>query len=118
MELWTNNNASEQTPLTLPDAREDAAPLQVVPTTDNPYNTERSCKRLRHPYNPHLRHTTSDSLLSMNGALCRYQRCTQRESYRGILSEEWFVQQEQQRRTHALQQLTAYIQQPGNAMCK
>jgi hypothetical protein len=54
-----------------------------------------------------------ESLLMMNDALCRYQRRTQRETYRGILSEEWFVQQEQERHTHALQQLTEYIQQQG-----
>ncbi|HTI13669.1 MAG TPA: hypothetical protein VL461_03735 [Dictyobacter sp.] len=54
-----------------------------------------------------------DSLLLMNDVLCRYQRQLYQHSYHGVLSEEWFAQQEEQRHTLALQQLTKQIKQQG-----
>lgn len=54
-----------------------------------------------------------DSLLSMNDALCRYQRSTVQASFKGVLGEEWFIEQEQQRQSSALQQLAQQLQQQG-----
>ena len=54
-----------------------------------------------------------DSLLGMNDAFCRYQRSTVQASFKGVLSEEWFVEQEQQRQSSALQQLAQQLQQQG-----
>ncbi len=58
----------------------------------------------------------SDSLLIMNDALCGYRRRTYQASYRGVLSEEWFAQQEQQQQEKALQQLREHVQQQGTAL--
>lgn len=56
-----------------------------------------------------------DSLLSMNDALCHYQRETEQASFKGILSEEWFIQQWQQRHQSALQQLQQQLYQQGTS---
>jgi hypothetical protein len=56
-----------------------------------------------------------DSLLSMNDAHCHYQRETEQASFKGILSEEWFIQQWQQRHNSALQQLQQQLQQQGTS---
>jgi hypothetical protein len=57
-----------------------------------------------------------DSLLIMNDALCCYRRRTYRESYRGVLSEEWFAQQEQRHQAEDLQHLSQQIHQQGAAL--
>ena len=46
-----------------------------------------------------------DSLLCMNDAISFYRQHLYRESCRGVLGEEWFLAQEQERRATALQQL-------------
>lgn len=38
-----------------------------------------------------------DSLVSMNNALCLYRRRVYEQSHRGVLAEEWFMQQHQER---------------------
>jgi hypothetical protein len=58
----------------------------------------------------------ADSLLIMNDAICDYRRRTYQQSYRGVLSEEWFVQQEQLQQEKDLQQLRQRIQQQGTAL--
>ncbi|GCE18869.1 hypothetical protein [Dictyobacter kobayashii] len=55
----------------------------------------------------------SDSLMIMNDALCRYRRHTYQQSYQGVLSEEWFAQQEQKRLHEGIQQLYKQILQQG-----
>lgn len=57
-----------------------------------------------------------DSLLIMNDALCCYQRQTYQQSYQGVLSEAWFVQQEHKHREEDLQQLNQQLQQQGKAL--
>jgi hypothetical protein len=54
-----------------------------------------------------------DSLLSMNDAVCLYRRRIYQQSYRGVLGEEWFATQDQERHITALQALTRRIQQQG-----
>ncbi len=56
-----------------------------------------------------------DSLVSMNDAICIYRRRSEEQSYRGILSEEWFVAQQHERLEQALQQLAQRIRQQGVA---
>ncbi|GCE04927.1 hypothetical protein [Dictyobacter aurantiacus] len=57
----------------------------------------------------------SDGLLIMNDALCQYRRRTYRQSYQGVLSEDWFAQQDQKRLDEALRQLREQIQRQGVA---
>ncbi len=56
-----------------------------------------------------------DSFISMNDALCRYQRGVYDQSHRGVLAEEWFAAQQQLRRDEERTQLLDYIQQRGKA---
>lgn len=56
-----------------------------------------------------------DSLASMNDAVCMYRRRAYEKSRRGILSEEWFAQQEQQRLSADRQQLYEKTLQQGRA---
>ena len=57
-----------------------------------------------------------ESLLIMNDALCSYQRRTYQQSYRGVLGEEWFAQQEQKHREEDLLRLTHHIRQQGTSL--
>jgi hypothetical protein len=57
-----------------------------------------------------------DSLLIMNDAFCCYQRRTYQQSYRGVLSEEWFAQQQQHHQAEDLQHLSQQIQQQGTTL--
>ncbi|GCE26571.1 hypothetical protein KDA_20550 [Dictyobacter alpinus] len=57
-----------------------------------------------------------ESLLIMNDALCHYRRNTYQQSYQGVLSEEWFAQQEQKHRDEDLLQLSREIPQQGIAL--
>ena len=56
-----------------------------------------------------------DSLLRMNDAVCLYRRKSIRQSYMGVLGEEWFVQQEDARQATALRQLAQQVRQVGAA---
>jgi len=44
-----------------------------------------------------------DSFICMNNAVCMYQRRLHQQSFRGILSEEWFVAQQEEHIKRALQ---------------
>jgi hypothetical protein len=56
-----------------------------------------------------------DSLLSMNDALCCYTRRVYEQSYRGVLAEEWFTQQQHERIAADLAQLRQRVLQQGRA---
>ena len=56
-----------------------------------------------------------DSLVSMNDAVCLYRRRAYERSRRGVLGEEWFAQQEQQRLSADRQQLYERTLQQGRA---
>jgi hypothetical protein len=56
-----------------------------------------------------------DSLVSMNDAVCLYRRRAYEKSRRGVLGEEWFAQQEQQRLSTDQQQLYERTLQQGRA---
>jgi hypothetical protein len=49
----------------------------------------------------------------MNDALCTYRRRLQEESSRGVLIEEWFARQQQERHAEALRQLYERVLQQG-----
>lgn len=55
------------------------------------------------------------SLFSMNDAICHYRRSLEEESYNGVLGEEWFRAQQQDRYNEARQQLAQRILQQGRA---
>jgi hypothetical protein len=55
------------------------------------------------------------SLFSMNDAICRYRRRLEEDSYHGVLGEEWFRTQQQDRYNTARQQLAQRILQQGRA---
>jgi hypothetical protein len=57
----------------------------------------------------------SDSLLSMNDALCSYERATSSEQYRGLLNETWFMQQQEQQLSDARHQALQHIANLGRA---
>ncbi|GER87875.1 hypothetical protein KDW_20370 [Dictyobacter vulcani] len=57
-----------------------------------------------------------ESLLIMNDALCHYSRSVYQQSYQGVLSEEWFAQQEQKHHEEDLQELGREIPQQGVAL--
>ncbi|GCF06762.1 hypothetical protein [Dictyobacter arantiisoli] len=65
------------------------------------------------PYTLIFASRRQDSLLIMNDALCLYQRQTYQQSYSGVLGEEWFAHQAQQRLEEDLNQLPRHIQQQG-----
>jgi hypothetical protein len=54
-----------------------------------------------------------DSLASMNDAVCLYRRRLYEQSHRGILSEDWFATQQQERFAEDKQQLYQRIFQQG-----
>ena len=56
-----------------------------------------------------------DSLASMNDAVCLYRRRLYEQSRRGVLAEEWFAAQQQERFTEELQQLYRRMLQQGRA---
>ncbi len=51
----------------------------------------------------------------MNDAVSLYRRRVEEDSYRGVLGEEWFVEQQQARYQEALRQLGARIRQQVQA---
>jgi hypothetical protein len=56
-----------------------------------------------------------DSLLCMNDALCYYHRRLQKQSLQGILTEAWFVAQQQERSAAEMRELHQRILQQGRA---
>ncbi|MBE3558042.1 MAG: hypothetical protein IMW89_02320 [Ktedonobacteraceae bacterium] len=56
-----------------------------------------------------------DSFASMNDAVYRYRQRLQEQSRYGVLAEDWFTAQEQERHREALQQLQQHILQQGRA---
>jgi hypothetical protein len=56
-----------------------------------------------------------DSLLSMNDAICTYRRTTRKKSYRGLLNEEWFAQQQEEQIREQRYIATERILQLGRA---
>lgn len=56
-----------------------------------------------------------DSLLAMNDASCLYRRRVYEQSHRGVLSEEWFQQQQQTRFVEGIEQIRQRILQKGRA---
>ena len=54
-----------------------------------------------------------DSMAVMNDAVCTYSRRVSINSYRGVLGEEWFLQQQQERLTGEQQQLQQLILTQG-----
>jgi hypothetical protein len=58
---------------------------------------------------------SKDSLATMNDALCLHHRRLALQSHRGLLGEEWFAAQQQQRFAEELQQLRQHILRQGKA---
>ena len=56
-----------------------------------------------------------DSIVSMNDAVCLHRRAIQARSRQGVLGEEWFARQEQQRLSIEMQQLYQRALQQGCA---
>ncbi|SRR6266487_6367298 len=56
-----------------------------------------------------------DSVISMNDAVCLYRRRINARSRQGVLGEEWFATQEQQRLSAEQQQLYQHALQQGRA---
>ncbi len=56
-----------------------------------------------------------DSFISMNDALCRYQRTIYEQRHRGVLSGEWFEKQYQERIEEKRQRLQENLLQQGRA---
>ncbi|HLG74899.1 MAG TPA: hypothetical protein VKX46_00710 [Ktedonobacteraceae bacterium] len=54
-----------------------------------------------------------DSLLSMNDAVCLQQRRSEALSFRGALSEQWFIVQQRERQQKEWQQLYQRVRQQG-----
>ena len=79
-----------------------------------PINTRPAVVELA-PYTLLFATRRQDSFVSMNDALCRYQRGVYDQSHRGVLAEEWFATQQQLRRDEERTQLLDYIQQRGKA---
>lgn len=50
-----------------------------------------------------------DSLSAMNDAVCLYRRHIYEQSHRGLLTEEWFRQQQQEQEMQARQQMSEYL---------
>ncbi|GCE10856.1 hypothetical protein [Tengunoibacter tsumagoiensis] len=57
----------------------------------------------------------TDSLFALNDALCRYQRERQKQSYEGVLGEEWFQAQAQSSLASQHNELAQRIHQQGQA---
>ena len=58
---------------------------------------------------------SKDSQLCMNDAVCLQHRRVMVQSYRGVLGEDWFVAQQQERYAQSLQNLRQRIQRLGQA---
>ncbi len=56
-----------------------------------------------------------DSLANMNDAVCLYRRRLHEQSRRGVLAEEWFAAQQQERFAEEMQQLYRRMLQQGRA---
>ena len=56
-----------------------------------------------------------DSLANMNDAVCLYRRRLHEQSRRGVLAEEWFATQQQERFAEEMQQLYRRVLQQGHA---
>jgi hypothetical protein len=56
-----------------------------------------------------------DSFISMNDALCVYRRRIHEQSHRGLLAEEWFAAQQQERLAQGREQLYQRTLQQGRA---
>jgi len=56
-----------------------------------------------------------DSLAAMNDAVCLYRRRLYEQSHRGVLGEEWFAAQQQERFEEEMQQLYSRTFQQGRA---
>jgi len=56
-----------------------------------------------------------DSLAAMNDAVCLYRRRLYKQSHRGVLGEEWFATQQQERFEEEMQQLYSHTLQQGHA---
>ncbi len=56
-----------------------------------------------------------DSLANMNDAVCLYRRRLHEQSRRGVLAEEWFAAQQQERLAEEMQQLYRHVLQQGRA---
>lgn len=54
-----------------------------------------------------------DSLVSMNDAICTHARHVTKASWQGVLGEEWFTAQQQERQREELQRLSQQIIQQG-----
>ena len=67
------------------------------------------------PYSLIFATRSKDSLASMNDAVCLYRRRLSLQSHRGLLGEEWFVAQQQERFAEELQQLRQHILRQGRA---
>ena len=65
------------------------------------------------PYTLLFATRSKDSLVSMNDALCAYRRRLYRQSRQGVLGEEWFATQEQERLAGEIQQLCQRTLQLG-----
>lgn len=57
-----------------------------------------------------------DSLLIMNDVLCRYRRALTHQSYRGVLNEDWFAQQDAERQQEQRAAITQRIVQLGQTL--
>ncbi len=79
-----------------------ALPMQIYPAVveDIPYTLIFATRR-------------QDSLFSMNDAVCLYRRQAYEKSRQGVLNEEWFALQEQQRLSTNLQHLYQRTLQQG-----
>ncbi len=79
-------------------------PMQVRPATveEVPYSLIFATRR-------------QDSIVIMNDAVCLYRRAIQARSRQGVLGEEWFARQEQQRLSAEVQQLYQRALQQGRA---
>jgi hypothetical protein len=102
-DLLTFFIASVQRHFPLPVQR-IALPMQIRPgvAEDVPYTLIFATRR-------------QDSLASMNDAVCLYRRCAYEKSRRGVLGEEWFARQEQQRLSEERHQLYEQTLQQGRA---
>ena len=67
------------------------------------------------PYTLLFATRSKDSLLCMNDAVCLRRRGLLAQSYRGILGEDWFATQQQERYQEELQQLRQRVLQLGRA---
>ncbi len=67
------------------------------------------------PYSLLFATKRQDSLVCMNDAFCLYQRRILEQSHRGVLAEEWFLAQQQQRLAQERAQLYQHTLQLGRA---